>query len=158
MKLAVVALGLAACWTNAPEPMTPVASEPRTPPPAPSRASRWVGTYVCPQGRTAVTITIEHRCTKTVHGNCAIDGVFEFGPSPDSPRVPHGSYRYEGTVTFAVTGEILVAARPLEWIEQPTGYVPVGFVATSDPDRRAMHGRIVEPQCGEIELRRSGPR
>jgi hypothetical protein len=50
------------------------------------------------------------------------------------------------------------SARPLDWIEQPTGYVSVGFVATSDPDRRAMHGRIVEAQCGEIELHRNGAR
>ncbi|HEY1548516.1 MAG TPA: hypothetical protein VGG28_11875 [Kofleriaceae bacterium] len=152
MKLAVVFV--AACWTNGPDPAPPVTTEPHPAPPPARRASEWGGTYVCPQGRTAVTLTIEHRCTKTVHGNCAIDGVFAFGPSPDNPRVPHGSYHYAGTVTFAVSGEILLAARPLDWIEQPTGYESVGFVATSDPDRRTLHGRIVEPQCGEIELTR----
>jgi hypothetical protein len=153
MKLALV-VALAGCWTNGPDPAPPVMVEPHAPPPAQPRASEWVGTYVCPQGRTAVTLTIEHRCTKTEHGNCAVDGVFEFGPSPENPRVPHGSYRYAGTVTFAVTGEILLAAQPREWIDQPAGYTSVGFVATSDPGRRTLHGRIVEPQCGEIELHR----
>jgi hypothetical protein len=155
--IAIAFASLAACWTNPPELAAPAEASPSPPAAKPPRASEWVGTYECPQGRTAVTVTIEHRCkhARAAHGSCAIDGVFDFGPSADNPNVPHGSYRYEGTVSFGAGGEIMLAARPLEWIDQPTGWVSVGFVATSDPDRTVLHGRIVEPQCGEIELHRN---
>ncbi len=154
--IALVALfGLAACWVQ-PVPQAPVANQappPSSPPPrgATVNKSEWQGTYVCAQGPTSLHLAIEQRC---VASGCEVSAVFEFGPSPQNPTVPHGSYRMRGDLNENERGEPILTLHPEAWIEQPSQYMMVGLTATSDAAQQNLRGRIDNPSCGELSLQR----
>lgn len=106
----------------------------------PARDDVWHGTYVCTQGKTAVTILLHHDGEH-------ITGTFEFGPLAENPHVPHGRYEISGT-QVGTTLEI----QPGAWIEHPASYVTVGFAGEMDRDHRLFHGKIAFDGCGAIDL------
>jgi len=155
MRALLLAL-LSACFVQ-PPPQAPIANQPQPqqPPPPPGATvnkSEWQGTYVCSQGVTAVKLAIEQRC---VGSGCEVGAVFDFGPTPENPKVPRGSYRLRGDVSENDHGEPVLTLKPDSWIEQPPNYFMVGLVATSDASQTTMHGKIDNPSCGELSLQRT---
>jgi hypothetical protein len=154
---------LTACWTNPPPAAAPIRNA--QPGPVASRppverphdlSGEWSGTYSCAQGQTALTLTVERGCSSDdiAQHTCTVDGVFAFGPLPANPKVPRGSYRYTGQIADGEDGTLVLTATPGGWLEQPPGYVTVGFTATSDAARMSLRGRIDNPACGALQLNR----
>lgn len=114
--------------------------------------SVWVGSYTCPQGMTALRLSIEARPS----GEAV--ATFEFGPHPDNPKVPRGEYRMTGTVRLLSRGQLRVKLVPDQWVTQPEGWSMTGLSATSDLEQQTLEGRIDEPACGELSVRREDAR
>ncbi|MFT3698935.1 MAG: hypothetical protein QM831_37655 [Kofleriaceae bacterium] len=100
----------------------------------------WHGTYVCAQGKTAVTVRLHH-------DGDSVTGTFEFGPVPENPNVPHGLYEIKGSIH----GDSLTIEAGA-WIEHPDHYVTVGFTGEMTHDHRLFHGHITFGGCGDIDL------
>lgn len=154
MIRAALLAALAGCWVQPAQPApyrpAPVVQQP-PPPGATVNKSEWQGQYVCAQGPTALDLKIEQRC---VASGCEVSAIFEFGPLPANPSVPHGSYRMRGDVNQNERGEPVLTLRPDAWIEQPGNYMMVGLTATSDAGQQNMVGRIDNQSCGELSLQR----
>lgn len=114
--------------------------------------SVWVGSYTCPQGVTALRLSIEARPS----GEAV--ATFEFGPHPDNPKLPRGEYRMTGTVRLLSRGQLQVKLAPDRWITQPEGWSMTGLAATSDLEQQTLEGRIDAPACGELAARREDAR
>ena len=80
--------------------------------------------------------------------------MFDFGPLPDNPKVPRGSYRVFGTSKALGGGVVAVRLEPLKWIEHPGEYMMVGLEATTDRERSELSGTITNDSCGEVVLKR----
>lgn len=107
--------------------------------------SVWEGRYLCAQGATALTLTVRPA------GPDAVTAIFAFGPTPENPEVPRGSYSMRGLLS---AGSHTVHLVPERWIAQPRGYVMVGMSGTFDVQGGTMQGRIDHPSCGPFQLRR----
>jgi len=145
----VVVAGCWGCWgspTPAPAPEPAQVAQPVVQAPQ-HRSTRWKGRYVCAQGATALVLTIES-------GDHAIAATFEFGPLPENPKVPHGSYKMHGTVTRLSNGEFTVTLEPDRWIEHPADYFMVGLQATTAEEHSVLRGKITNATCAEVELSR----
>ena len=116
---------------------------PRIPP-----FSVWVGSYVCPQGVTALRLSIE------AHAGGEAEASFEFGPHPENRNLPRGEYRMTGTVRLLPRGQLRVKLAPDRWITQPQGWSMTGLSATSDLEQQTLEGRIDAAACGELSARR----
>jgi hypothetical protein len=142
---------VAGCWTSAPPPrVTP----PRAAPTAVARApfplrSAWAGTYECTQGTTAVVLTLEAK------RDGSLAAIFEFGPTPENPTVPTGSYQLRGTIRAGKEGTFEIALDPYEWIDAPDGYIMVSMSAHSSRKWQRLVGSIQHPSCGGIDVRRT---
>jgi len=75
----------------------------------------WEGAYVCGQGKTALTLTLDG------DADGRVAGTFAFGPRSDNPGVPRGRYVVEGNIT--PKGQFTL--RGVRWLEQPTDYAMV---------------------------------
>lgn len=103
------------------------------------RHSVWEGTYICNQGLSSVTLTID-----VDHHNNAT-ARYDFGPVPSNPTVPTGAYLLTGVLqpeTGGFTGELVDS----EWIQRPSNYfmVPLSIETT---DGKTMTGTIRHPSC-----------
>ena len=165
MRLPLALVLVAACWTSPSSPSPSPASSPAggsaaertvTPPDqspsglaeaeGPPSHSVWRGTYRCAQGVTAVQLTIDVTATG------GADAIFDFGPHPQNPSLPGGSYRLTGAFEDRRT-HLEARFVPDKWILQPPNYVMVGFEATTlDPTRRQLRGTIDDPACGRLEV------
>jgi hypothetical protein len=110
--------------------------------------SVWIGNYVCAQGSTALRLTIEMREKTTATAR------FEFGPNTINKNLPTGAYEMTGTVRVDAHDILDIKLVPDHWILQPNGYVMVGLTATSDHEQKTLDGRIDNPSCGAVALRR----
>jgi hypothetical protein len=113
----------------------------------------WEGRYMCPQGVTAVELTLERGLTTPDTGETSVDAVFTFGPHVGNPGLPTGSYRMTGQIS-AVAGELVVSLQPDAWITRPLTYEMVSVQATIDRDQRRLVGTIGSPRCSWIEANR----
>lgn len=105
---------------------------------APTQA--WVGTYLCGQGRTAVTLRIEGVVARTVNA------IFDF-------QVPNGT-----TGSFRMSGPYDPATRKLNlkagaWIKQPPNYETVNMDGVVSPDGSTYSGRMLNPRCSTFNVR-----
>ena len=108
----------------------------------------WSGTYVCSQGLTGVTLTIDLV-------GAAASVLFEFAAVPqNSNPVPSGASRLIGAITENIDGGLTIDVDPDEWVLQPPGYFMVGLAATADGSLREMHGTMKSPSCGRIDVTR----
>jgi hypothetical protein len=142
---------MAGCWTTDPKPRaTPM---PDPPPPVVREPfplhTRWLGTYMCSQGLTQVTLTLDAK------RDGSLAAVFEFGPTRDNPTIPTGSYRLRGIIREGREGTFEIVLDPDQWIAEPPGYIMVSMSATSSRRWQRLVGRINHPSCGEIDVRRA---
>jgi hypothetical protein len=109
-------------------------------------AGVWEGGYICAQGRTDVTLTME-----AVRGN-GVEALFEFYAAAENPDVPSGSYRLAG-----VWAEGGIHLEGVEWVEQPPGYIMVDIASNPDlaigPDLLA--GRVEDESCEQFIMERA---
>lgn len=106
----------------------------------------WQGRYICAQGPTGLTLTLD------LPADGRVSAVFDFGAVPENPTVPTGRYLVVGTVLHRGDGGLDLALVPDRWIAQPPGYEMVGLVAAIDPGGRVLRGRIDHPSCTGVEL------
>jgi hypothetical protein len=99
----------------------------------------WVGSYVCPQGRTALALRIE-----AVHGD-AIQALFDFDFGGGRAM---GRFELHGTFT-AASGE--ATFEPGAWLLRPPGYYSVGMKGRVS--RTVYEGAIVGAGCDGYTLR-----
>ena len=153
---------LAGCWTTtstAPATPQPIANEaPRFAdsyqyrgPAAPTREvfprhSVWQGTYICSQGLTAVTLTLD------ITRDGDVTGVYEFGPVPSNPSVPEGSFEMTGKAEPNGPGAFTAQLTPGAWINRPASYVSVAM--TIEATGRDLEGTIGSPNCRDFRTRR----
>ena len=125
--------------TDAPTPIPPSSDE------LADIVGTWKGTYSCDQGDIALELVVSEDPST---GNPA--AVFSFGPSPDAPDVPEGSFEMEGTLS---AGGILTL-HATDWIEQPDGYTTVGLEAlVSDAAQGMMTGAVFDStECWTFEV------
>ncbi|MER5948597.1 protein kinase [Streptomyces sp. NPDC001904] len=108
-------------------------------------SGQWDGNYICNQGITGLSLTIEQ------HGDGTADAVFSFYPAPSNPGVPRGSFAMKGTFT----GRVLTL-RASRWINRPSNFDAVNLSATYDtstPDH--LDGLILGGNCSTFSTERS---
>jgi hypothetical protein len=117
---------------------------------APSRIpfplhSVWEGTYVCSQGLSSVTLTIDAQRNGTATAQ------YDFGPTPSNTSVPKGSYLMSGTIRSTRSG-FSAELEPGDWILHPPTYLSVSLVV--ETTGRDMKGAIQHPNCRDFEAHR----
>jgi len=117
----------------------------RSAPVAATLTGRWTGSYVCGQGATGLTLTLDES------PDGALEGTFAFFPLGTNPDVPAGRFRVSGTLDRASGA---VSLQPGAWIDRPPGYVSVGLAGTVDGEAGAMRGTIRSPGCSDFRLTR----
>jgi hypothetical protein len=111
------------------------------------RHSVWQGTYVCNQGLSAVTLTID----ADHNGNATAR--YDFGPVPSNPSVPSGAYTLTGALRRQDGGGFAGDFEATEWIVHPPNYFMVA-VSVESGDGRKMTGKIAHPSCRDFDTTR----
>ena len=125
--------------------------------PAPIRAQEassalignWQGTYVCAQGKTGLTLTINRQ------DGDRFSGVFQFYPLRENITVPEGCFTVSGRIgsggALDITGS--------KWIKRPNGYITVDLHGRVGQGGADMSGTVETPGygrlCSRFELMRS---
>jgi hypothetical protein len=107
----------------------------------------WKGSYVCPQGHTGLTLTIDRQ------SGPKFSGTFHFYPLPDNILVPDGCFTISG---HFVSGRKVVIAGAA-WIKRPEGYVTVDLDGKIGASGAGLSGIVrMPPQyvnlCTTFEL------
>ena len=100
----------------------------------------WRGSYVCSQGLTGLTLTIERQNGRT------FSGVFQFYPVAGNPAVPDGCFTVSGQVTEP-GGLDIIGSR---WIKQPAGYITVDLHGRLSRGGTAFAGEVETPARGKL--------
>jgi len=109
-------------------------------------SGEWAGIYRCVQGQTAVVVAL------TLEAGGTVSGTFTFGNLPGRSNAKDGKYRLVGTFDEKA-GKLTL--RPDGWIDQPEGYMQVGFAADLDRDAERFIGRIEAQGCSTIVIEKS---
>lgn len=102
--------------------------------PAPGTVlGEWVGTYVCAQGLTGLTLSIA-QATPT-----SAQALFHFYADPRNPKVPTGCFTMDGSYDPA-SGRLQL--RGGDWLLRPGGYRVVSFDGEVDAEGRRFSGKV----------------
>jgi hypothetical protein len=110
----------------------------------------WEGAYVCGQGKTALTLTLDG------DADGRVAGTFAFGPRSDNPGVPRGRYVVEGNIDSS--GHFTL--RGVRWMEQPTDYAMVdlkgrAYTSSRPGEQDVLKGTLTgAPGCTEFAVLR----
>lgn len=97
--------------------------------------NKYSGTYSAGQGLTSLDFTII-----SIDNDDNITAVFAFHENPDNPGVPSGSYKMEGKVLdISSDGIITVEFIGTEWVERPSGYSMLDFIAVINPSNGTIN-------------------
>lgn len=109
-------------------------------------AGEWTGRYICGQGITRLDLSIEQGKANQ------ITATFRFGPLPENPDVPTGSYRMEGTYDPILRH---VQLEGVKWIQYPQNYIMVGLDGRMEPDGGRIRGIVPRMfNCSEFDVKR----
>ena len=114
-----------------------------------SPVGEWVGHYLCPQGITGLTLTVQQADDAAVSDE--VVALFSFYPLPDNPT-QSGLFTMIGN--WDANGDTM-ALSPDVWISQPEGWVMVGLEMEIAKDYGHMTGHIPSSGCGPVYLARS---
>jgi hypothetical protein len=114
-------------------------------PKAPAIGGVWVGKYICAQGITRLTLTIDEQT------GGKLKATFRFGPAKENPTVPPGSYRMTGSYKAGSRG---IDLKGVEWVEQPLGYIMVDLKGAMTADGLMLSGQVPTPGCSIFQLER----
>jgi hypothetical protein len=102
----------------------------------------WRGAYVCKQGRTGLTLSLDH------FPDGSVRGVFNFYPLRNEAAGPaRGSYAVR-----ILIGRTHVFVEPLRWLDQPDGYIMVGMSGIVRDTDGSFAGEIQSDGCGNFAL------
>ena len=118
-----------------------------------SMIGEWRGSYVCAQGPTGLTLTIDKE------EGARFSGYFHFYPLKQNPVAREGCYRVEGQ--RAPDGRVAVGA--LDWLLQPPQYVTVDLAGRLGSTGYYMTGDVLGPPdlptlCKRFELNWRSPK
>ncbi|WP_148663572.1 hypothetical protein [Bosea vaviloviae] len=105
-----------------------------------SLTGTWRGTYVCAQGRTGLTLTIDRQSGRT------FSGVFHFYAVRNNGTVPDGCFTVSGQIVNA--GKVDVAGST--WIKRPAGYITVDLHGQLTSDGAGFSGEVMTPGSGKL--------
>lgn len=109
-------------------------------------AGTWTGSYVCLQGRTGMTLTVEEPEAGRVRAT------FHFYADPSNPGVPTGCFSQTGRFDPATRNLRLAGGR---WIVRPRDYEMVGLSGALDRAGAVLSGRITQAEgCTTFRLER----
>lgn len=118
-------------------------------PPPRSVLGPWVGTYVCAQGLTGLTLSITE-ATPT-----RASALFHFYADPRNPRVPTGCFTMTGAYDPA-SGHLKLKGN--DWLLKPGGYRVVHFDGHVDAEGRSFTGKVSGgSSCKQFDLGRMAP-
>ncbi|WP_202844332.1 OmpA family protein [Luteimonas saliphila] len=93
----------------------------------------WVGTYVCAQGLTGLTLSIAEATPTSARA------LFHFYADPRNPKVPTGCFAMDGDYD---PGSGRLRLRGGEWRLRPGGYQVVNFDGHVDAQGRRFSGKV----------------
>ena len=106
----------------------------------------WVGTYVCLQGRTGLTLTIDEASPERARAT------FHFYADASNPAVPSGCFSQTGRYDPVTRRLTLAGGR---WIVRPRNYETVGLTGTMDAAGQVLSGRVTQAEgCTTFRLER----
>lgn len=106
----------------------------------------WVGTYVCSQGLTGLSLSIAE-ATPT-----RATALFHFHADPRNPRVPTGCFTMTGRYD---PGSGRLQLKGGDWLLRPSGYRVVHFDGQVDARGERFTGNVTgAPGCKAFDLRR----
>lgn len=111
----------------------------------PSVIGGWHGKYVCAQGVTSLRLGI------TRQPKDRIAATFRFGPLPENPAVPVGSYKMEGSFDPKTRR---IQLKGIKWIDATSGYLMVDLDGRLDPKGLRLTGKVPFPGCTWFDLER----
>lgn len=103
-------------------------------------SGKWVGSYECFQGKTAVTLTL------TGHKNGAVEGNFLFYPTSSNPKAATGRFVVTGFYHF--DGSLILDSEA--WVEKPEGYITVSLRGKVNRAFDTFTGTV--PECFNTEF------
>ncbi len=106
----------------------------------------WVGTYLCGQGETGLTLHLQSDSGGTVAG------LFHFWPLASNPGAAEGCFLMAGRPAGGKLPELRLTAG--RWLLQPADYVTVDLAATLDAEGQ-LAGTVGGPGCTSFLLRRA---
>jgi hypothetical protein len=104
-------------------------------------AGSYLGTYVCPQGETALMLTVNAPAGGQQTAEFAFGG---------NNGLPSGAY----VVLVQADNAGAIILTPQHWLQQPEGYDMVGAELRRDGGQ--LTGTITDPNCLEVALQRLG--
>ncbi len=121
----------------------------QSPPQARSVLGPWVGTYVCAQGLTGLTLSIVEATPTRARA------LFHFYADPRNPRVPTGCFTMTGHYDPA-SGRLQLKGQ--DWLLKSPGYRVVHFDGHVDAEGRRFTGKVSgASSCKQFDLGRSAP-
>lgn len=109
----------------------------------------WRGTYVCAQGKTGLTLTID------LQDGGTFSGVFQFYPLRENITVPEGCFTVSGRIGSG--GAIDIVGNT--WIKRPAGYITVDLHGRIGQGGSTISGTVATPGhgklCSRFELTRT---
>lgn len=105
---------------------------------SPALVGNWQGTYVCAQGKTGLTLTIDRQDGST------FSGVFQFYPVRENITVPEGCFTVSGRIRSDGAIDIIGT----KWIKRPAGYITVDLHGRSNGT--GMSGTVATPGYGNL--------
>lgn len=107
----------------------------------------WVGTYLCVQGVTGLTLTIDE------DHEGGLEGVFAFYPVAQNPGTTTESYRVH-IAYYEEVHHLVISATNDDWIQRPSGYNVVDLDGTISSDGTVFSGSILASGCSTFALSR----
>ena len=116
---------------------------------APSVIGTWRGSYVCLQGKTSLTLTIDRQ------SGTSVSGYFHFYPPLLNPFAKEGCFSVRGEVD----GTRHIRLDAARWITRPEGYVMVGLDGVVADAGVSLSGTVIAPPpiengCAGFEVER----
>lgn len=107
---------------------------------SPALIGNWQGSYICAQGKTGLTLTIDRQEGAT------FSGVFQFYPVRENITVPEGCFTVSGRIRSGGAVDIIGS----KWIKRPDGFITVDLHGRIAPGGTGMSGTVATPGHGNL--------
>jgi len=105
-----------------------------------SVTGNWQGSYVCAQGKTGLTLTIDRQDGRE------FSGVFQFYAVRENITVPDGCFTVSGRIKNNRAVDII----GVTWIKRPAGYITVDLHGRITSGGAGMSGTVATPGYGNL--------
>lgn len=105
---------------------------------------KWIGSYICGQGSTGLTLSISTTLT-------GMSATFEFYPTKENPAVESGSF----TMTGQFREDGAFSLQPGAWIKRPSGYNTVELRGRMNGRMNQLAGDVVLGGCQTFSVNKN---